>query len=51
VGFEHTIPVLEGAKTVHALDRAAIVTGWLTKSKAKLVVMLCELTKHLNGDQ
>jgi hypothetical protein len=25
VGFEHTIPVFELAKTVHALDRAAIV--------------------------
>jgi hypothetical protein len=28
VGFEHTIPVFERAKTVHALDRAAIVIGW-----------------------
>jgi hypothetical protein len=27
VGFEPTIPVFERAKTVHALDRAAIVTG------------------------
>jgi hypothetical protein len=27
VGFEPTIPVLERAKTVHALDRAATVTG------------------------
>jgi hypothetical protein len=27
VGFEPTIPVFEGAKTVHALDRAATVTG------------------------
>jgi hypothetical protein len=27
VGFESTIPVLERAKTVHALDRAATVIG------------------------
>jgi hypothetical protein len=27
VGFEHTTPVLERAKTVHALDRAATVIG------------------------
>jgi hypothetical protein len=28
VGFEPTIPVFERSKTVHALDRAAIVLGW-----------------------
>jgi hypothetical protein len=27
VGFEPTIPVFERAKTLHALDRAAIVIG------------------------
>jgi hypothetical protein len=27
VGFEHTTPVFERAKTVHALDRAATVIG------------------------
>jgi hypothetical protein len=27
VGFESTIPVFERAKTVHAVDRAAIVIG------------------------
>jgi hypothetical protein len=27
VGFEHTIPVFELAKTVHAIDRAAAVIG------------------------
>jgi hypothetical protein len=27
VGLEPTIPVFERAKTVHALDRAAIVIG------------------------
>jgi hypothetical protein len=28
VGFEPTIPVIERAKTVHALDRAATEIGW-----------------------
>jgi hypothetical protein len=28
VGFEPTIPAFEQAKTVHALDRAANVTGF-----------------------
>jgi hypothetical protein len=28
VGFELTIPAFERAKTVHALDRAAIVIGF-----------------------
>jgi hypothetical protein len=27
VGFEHTIPVFERAKRVHALDREATVNG------------------------
>jgi hypothetical protein len=27
VGLEHSTPVFEGAKTVHALDRAATVIG------------------------
>jgi hypothetical protein len=27
VGFEPTIPVFEGTKTIHALDRAANVIG------------------------
>jgi hypothetical protein len=30
VGFEHTIPVFERAKTVHALDRAATVIGGMS---------------------
>jgi hypothetical protein len=29
VGFEPTIPVFERAKTVHALDRAATVIGFI----------------------
>jgi hypothetical protein len=32
MGFEHTIPVFQRAKAVHALDRAATVIG-LTKYK------------------
>jgi hypothetical protein len=34
VGFEPTIPASERAKTVHALDRSATVTGsgWLVYS-------------------
>jgi hypothetical protein len=28
LGFEPTIPVLERAKTVHALDRASTVIGY-----------------------
>jgi hypothetical protein len=31
VGFESTIPASEWAKTVHALDRSATVTGWKFK--------------------
>jgi hypothetical protein len=31
VGFEPTIPVFEGAKTVHASDRAATVIGLFVK--------------------
>jgi hypothetical protein len=30
VGFEHTIPLFERAKTVHALDRTASVIGHQT---------------------
>jgi hypothetical protein len=30
VGFEPTIPVFERAKTVHALDYAATVIGFIT---------------------
>jgi hypothetical protein len=29
VGFEPTVPASERAKTVHALDRSATVTGFL----------------------
>jgi hypothetical protein len=36
MGFEHTIPVFERAKTFHALDRAATVTGENKSNKSKL---------------
>jgi hypothetical protein len=36
VWFEHTIPVLEWAKTVHAVDRAAIVIGYWTHTDMNL---------------
>jgi hypothetical protein len=35
VGFEHTIPASERAKTVHALDRSVTVTGTLYSVRAK----------------
>jgi hypothetical protein len=38
VGFEPTIPALERAKTVHALDRAATVIGTYRLSQT---VILC----------
>jgi hypothetical protein len=34
VGFEPTITASERAKTVHALDRSAAVTGWFTLAPA-----------------
>jgi hypothetical protein len=40
VGFEHTISVLELAKTVHALDRAAIVIGDTIISEHYLFIYL-----------
>jgi hypothetical protein len=35
VGFEYTIPASERAKTVHALDRSATVTGESVHVKVK----------------
>jgi hypothetical protein len=40
VGFDPTIPVFEGAKAVHALDRAATVVG--------IYCLQCDETK-VNG--
>jgi hypothetical protein len=33
--FEPTIPVFQRATTVHALDRAAAVTGFIVATSAK----------------
>jgi hypothetical protein len=38
VGFEPTIPVFEGAKTVHALDRAAVVIGLQTCTNREILL-------------
>jgi hypothetical protein len=37
VGFEHTIPVFERAKTVHALDRGATVISMIRPRRMKFV--------------
>jgi hypothetical protein len=42
VGFESTILVLERVKTVHALDRAAIVIG-----KLKLYMSMCQQDSNM----
>jgi hypothetical protein len=49
VGFEHTVPASERAKTVHALDRSATVTGlydykvWIlfTEADTLLIANFC----------
>jgi hypothetical protein len=49
VGFERTIPVSARAKTVHALDRAATVTGGLItirKTKTKWNLYVNEITSE-----
>jgi hypothetical protein len=48
VGFEPTIPVFEGAKTVHALDHATIVIGTINFTRRNLPNKLaCDL--YLGG--
>jgi hypothetical protein len=39
VGFESTIPASERAKTVHALDRSATVTGFSLKYGGTLFIL------------
>jgi hypothetical protein len=39
VGFEHTIPVFEGAKTVHALRSGSTVMGSL--EDLNMIALLC----------
>jgi hypothetical protein len=50
VGFETTIPVLERAKTVHALDRAVAVIGnqliYLNKIKCTSYDLLIKIRKQ-----
>jgi hypothetical protein len=36
MGFEPTVPVSERAKTVHALDRLATVTGFVIYTLQKI---------------
>jgi hypothetical protein len=43
MGFEPTIPVFKRAKTFHALDRAAIVTGVDAIEPELMVASLNEL--------
>jgi hypothetical protein len=43
VGFESTIPAFERAKTVHALDRAAAVTGSKEYGKENTFTFGCGL--------
>jgi hypothetical protein len=38
VGFEHTIPASERAKTVHASDRSATVTGRIGEQLTIIIV-------------
>jgi hypothetical protein len=45
VGFEHTIPASEWAKTVHALDHSATVTGSHCHQKLKYSTMKINVTR------
>jgi hypothetical protein len=45
VGFEPTTPASERAKTVHALDRAATVTGHCSQTPSVYVPPLMSETK------
>jgi hypothetical protein len=55
VGFEPTIPVFELAKTVHALDRAAIVIGFhstllcITNLSILYIIIIMDLQPFLLG--
>jgi hypothetical protein len=40
VGIEPTIPASKRAKTVHALDSSATVTGYLTFNRHKLLYII-----------
>jgi hypothetical protein len=45
-GFEPTIPVFKRAKTFHALDRAAIVTGRLSIEYHKNIGFLLHINEN-----
>jgi hypothetical protein len=51
VGFESTMPVFERAKTVHVLDRAAIVIGVISTHyylrNLYFIVYLCYIEMHV----
>jgi hypothetical protein len=56
VGFEPSIPVFEREKSVHALDRAAIVTGCCLMSQPLIIRaeregFICERKLHLHQVQ
>jgi hypothetical protein len=38
VGFEPTVPASERAKTVHALERSATVTGTLNSTDTEIMI-------------
>jgi hypothetical protein len=50
-GFEPTIPVFEGVKTVHALDGAATVmdTRWFTQVKCTVGLPVTLVTTIYDG--
>jgi hypothetical protein len=41
MGLEPTIPVFEQAKTVHALDRATTVIGFITMYHNEICIIIC----------
>jgi hypothetical protein len=50
VEMELKIPVFERAKTVHALDRAATVIGWLANAEAKEDGSRCHVVWSVCGN-
>jgi hypothetical protein len=48
--FEATIPASERAKTIHALERSAIVTGQSRQNHNNILIVSC-VPGHLCADQ
>jgi hypothetical protein len=48
VGFEHTIPASERAKTVHALDCSATVNGSLSCIRFEIYIRMTFLISAVN---